>query len=100
MFEVKEREIVNDLIQFEKKQVTKQYKFGILYRKLDQNTEEELFGNGKNLTVVEIGTISRITLMLLIYSSHFIKMICIADHFDEVTAVNQQRTIVNVVYSY
>ena len=57
--EIKEREIMNDLITFEKRQVTiiiqifinfkvtKQFKIGILYRRRGQKTEEELFDNGK-----------------------------------------------------
>jgi uncharacterized membrane protein len=49
--EVKEREIMNDLVTFEKRQVTKQFKFGVLYRRRGQKTEEELFDNGKKITL-------------------------------------------------
>jgi hypothetical protein len=49
LYEVKEREIVTDLIQFEKRHVVKQFKFGVLLRKRGQQTEEEIFSNGSRI---------------------------------------------------
>jgi len=43
--QIKEPEIVPDLINFEESQITKNYKFGILYVKEGQTQEEDMFAN-------------------------------------------------------
>ncbi len=43
--QIKEPEIVQDLLNFEETQITKNYKFGILYVKDRQAQEEDMFAN-------------------------------------------------------
>ncbi len=46
MFHVKEADISPELLRWEQRGVFKSYKFGVLYCKEGQSTEEEIFGNG------------------------------------------------------
>jgi hypothetical protein len=46
MVHVKGQEISQELLKWEQRGVFKSYKFGILYCKEGQSTEEEIFGNG------------------------------------------------------
>lgn len=54
MVHVKNPEMSQELLKWEQRSVFKSYKFGILYCKEGQSTEEEIFGNGMNKWIIII----------------------------------------------
>lgn len=62
-------EMVQALISFEERQLHRNFKFGVLYCKPGQKTEDEMYANGTYISISLTGLISTITVIIILWPS-------------------------------